>query len=463
MGLKEAVEKSSKKYGKPLSTFELRYDAPQAQLEPIYYWLLDFISDMGFEVQKVTDNFMSSPGSGHFTEMGARATRMQEEGTKILANINTVIKSVLNLIYDLKEFEIRLKNYEDAKSSDKTKKESALLALKQIWLDNVDLKRGRGSIHQMSAELGYTTLREAFLIANSVEDVEKMAKDDGILNEQVKRVVLPRVGEFLAWLDYSEKELNKRFAIEKSYLKTQVETLKLYTSWARPYLKASEQLRQKGFEKDPALVNAFSTSRFNLVFLARKKVKTPAHIKDYNFKRDYYSCVAISFDYRGHIAQRATQRGDFAFGGNGKVKINFDSYCLNQDELKLMEKELEKESIEEGLNLAAEVTETSLEQLKEDIEHFLEDDKKEEKKKEKEQDDTNPFSALFSLFKFEKSKKDKKEISNLKDLKKDNYFEQVLRKEGSTSAKSSMYTVYDIYKKAHGMASSPENFENENE
>jgi len=462
MELKEAVEKVSKKYGKPLSSFELRYDAPQAQLEPIYYWLLDFVSDMGFEVEKVTDNFMSSPGSGHFTEMGARATRMQEEGTKILANINTVIKSILNLIYDLKEFEIRLKNYDDAKSSNKIEKESALLALKQIWLDNVDLKRGRGSIHQMSAELGYTTIREAFLIANSVEDVEKMSKEDGILNEQVKRVVLPRVSEFLAWLKYSEEELRKRFSIEKSYLKTQVETLKLYTSWASPYLKASEQLRQKGFEKDPALVNAFSTSRFNLVFLAKKKIKAPPHIKEYNFKRNYFACITISFDYRGHIAQRATQRGDFAFGGDGKVKINFDSYCLNQDELKLLEKEIEKQSIEEGLNVAAEVTENSLGQLKEDIEHFLEDNKKEEQKKEKKQDDTNPFSALFSIFKSEKSK-DKKEIKDIKDVKKDNYFEKILRDDGSKSAKDLMYTVYDIYKKAHGMASSPESFENTNE
>src|SRR5690606_6520257 len=105
-----------------------------------------------FQVNKITDNFMSSPGSGHFSDIGQRVTKMQEEGMKILGGLNQVIKSSLNLIYDLKDFKQRLQHYEDANSKDSKIKESGNLALKQIWLDSVDLqKRGRGSIHQMTA------------------------------------------------------------------------------------------------------------------------------------------------------------------------------------------------------------------------------------------------------------------------------------------------------------------------
>ena len=83
---------------------------------------------------------MSSPGSGHFADMGQRATRLQEEGMKILGGLNQVIKSSLNLVYDLKEFEIRLDHYKDAKSEDPKKAEEGLLALKQFDIHHGNLK-----------------------------------------------------------------------------------------------------------------------------------------------------------------------------------------------------------------------------------------------------------------------------------------------------------------------------------
>lgn len=461
--IKEAIEKVLKDSpsGKkdPLSSFELKYDAPSAHLESIYFWILDFVQDFGYEVQKTTDNFTSSPGSGHFGEMGTKATRMQEEGIKILGAVNQVIKAVLNLLYDLKEFEIRLQHYKDAKSEDKGKKEAGMLALKQIWLDQVDLKRGRGSIHQMSAELGYTTLREAFMIVNSQNDIKKMTGKDGTINEQVKRILQPRLQEFLNWKEKSERELEKRFEIERSYLKTQVETIKLYSSWVKPYIKAAEQLKQKGFENNPALVNAFNTAMFELVLFCKKKEKPPAKFGDYKLKRDYFSTIIISLKFRG-FPQKVTQQH---YGFGGRVEITFDSYSINADELKFIEKEKEDDDLGELLKFSEQTTENSLEQLREDIEHFLNDDyKKPEKKEEKKKDDVNPFSALFGLFKINKDKKEKKEeVKEVKKIKKDNFIEDETRKSAEESAKGALYKIYDIYKKSHGMASAPgEGFDN---
>ncbi len=447
------LDKMGMSEGKPASSFKIVYDAPTSQLEPVYFWLLDFVQGLGMDVEKTTDNFMSSPGSGHFAEIGARATRMQDEGSKMLGAINQVTKSILNLIYDLKEFEIRLEHYDDAKSDDDKIKEQGLLALKQIWLDNVDLKRGRGSIHQMSYEMGFTTLRESFMIADSIEELKK----NEIINDQVKRILVPRFSEFEKWKEKSEQELRKRFKIERSYLKSQVETLKLYTKWARPYLKAVEGLRQKGFEGDPALVNAFNTAMFELVLFGKKKnSKLPEGVK-YNLKKDYYSCVVISLNFRG-MPQKVTQQH---YGFGGKVEIVFDSYALNDKELELIEKKKGEQDLEDGLSFLAENTEDTLNELKEDLDKLLGDDeKKEEKKKEeKKQDDINPFSALVGLFKSDKKKKDDK-VEKVGDLKKDNWVEDLVRKNARDSAKGSLYTIYDVYKKSHGMPSSPEDFEN---
>ncbi|MEM4719319.1 MAG: hypothetical protein QXG18_00435 [Candidatus Pacearchaeota archaeon] len=447
----------------PLSSFKLTYDAQTNQIEPVYYWLLDFVKDAGYDVEKVVDNFITTPGSGHFDEFGRKKGTLQEKVSTYLGAINQVIKSIINLLYDLKEFEIRLKHYEKAKSNNKEEREAGMLALKQIWMDNVDIKKGRGSINQMTFELGFTTLRDAFMVCNSIEDVKK----NEVLNDQIKRILIPRLSEFLEWKNLSEKELRNRFEIEKNYLRSQVETVKLYASWLSPYLKALQQLNQTGNEKDPSLVNAFSTSIFELTILGKKKIK-PESIFNFtkNFpryipSRDYFACVLISFNYRGHYSQRISQKGDMAFGFGGRVDITFESYALNSDELDLIKKKFEDYKLSEGIRFFEENTKQSLENLKEDLEHFLGDNKKEKKEERKSEEDINPFSALFSLFSnlFSSSKSEKKKIENSEDIRKDNHIEEIIRENAAQNAKSFLYSVYDVYKKAHAMPSPPESFD----
>jgi hypothetical protein len=470
--IRKVIETNIKsKWAKPVSSYKMVFDSQQAQLEPIYYWVLDFVQDFRWNVEKMADNFMASPGSGQFADMSQRATKLQEEGMKILGGLNQVVKSVLNLIYDLKEFEIRLAHYDDARSSDPKRKEQGMLALKQIWLDNVDLKRGRGSIHQMAAELGYTTIREVFMMANSVEDLKKMNKDEdgGLINDQVMRILIPRISEFLKWIDYSESELRKRMQIEKSYLRSQVDTIKLYSQWMKPYLKAADELRQRGFEGNAALVNAFSTSMFELtLFATGKEASPPGKYGSYNMRRKYLPVMVLTLRYRGHVSQRVTQKGDYAYAMGGRVEMTFDSYALNSEEIDLVKKKMKAEEVAESLNFSGDVAAESLDALKQDIDHFLNDDKEakkelEKKKEEKKVEDINPFSALVSVFfgKKEEKKGEKPKIEKSEDIKPDNYIEKAARDIASRSAADTLYKVYDIYKKSHGMASAPgEGFEN---
>src|SRR3989338_9230988 len=116
---------------------------PVAELEPVYFWIVDMMNNLfGNKVEKLVDNFSSSPGGGHFSELSQKKNILQKNVTEAMGTVNTVIKSIVNIVYDLKDFEIRLAHYDDAKSKDKNKAEAGLLALKQIWMDNVDIKRG---------------------------------------------------------------------------------------------------------------------------------------------------------------------------------------------------------------------------------------------------------------------------------------------------------------------------------
>jgi hypothetical protein len=251
----------------------------------------------------------------------------------------------------------------------------------------------------------------------------------------------------------------------------------MYSRWAKPYLVAAQQLGMKDYARTkPDLVSVFSTMFLELTLFGIRSFdlvgaalnhQLPSNFKTIKLKRNYNSCVLVSFKFRG-IPQRAGQ--NFVFGG--RAEVSFNAYSLNDDELKLFKKKLEDSDIEEGLNLVQGMTDETLGQIKADIDEFLNEDKNKEKEKEdKEKNDINPFSALLNLklfkdtFKIKEKKKtkeeeDKEEKAYVKKLEEkgipsDSYNEKMLRDLAFKAAKSSCYTIYDIYKKAHGMASSP--------
>ena len=457
-GLDEGI-KSAKP--KPSAQHKLIYDSMSEQLEPIYFWILDFMNGMfGGKVEKLIDNFASSAGSGHFGEMGMRKSQMQQQATQLLATMNTILKSIINLLYDLKEFKIRLKYYEQAKSKDPHIKEAGILSLKQIWMDKVDALRGIGSINQMSSgQLQFVTLRDAFLKINKLEDVDKLD-----LNERVKRVLKPRLQEFLTWKKTSEGELRKRFEIEKTYLKSQVDSLKLQARWAKPYLKAAEQLETgEKLSSNAALVNAFNTIMLELTLMGKVGVDVEGAVIDKDLPKDfakmknlrnYNAVVFVDFNFRG-MPSKSGQH--YTFGGRSEV--TFKAYALNDEELDLLKEKLTESDLTSSLKLIQGMTDDSLAQLKLDLDEFLKEED-EEKQKQKTQDE-NPFSALFSFLKpLPKTKKPKDKKDKIKELKekgikKDNYAEQYIRNLAEADAINRCYTIFDIYKKAHGMASLP--------
>lgn len=433
----------------------LVYDSSSETLEPVYFFILDLMNDLGLKTEKLIDNFTSSPGSGHFAELGQRATIMQQQGTKILADVNTVLRSVLNIIYDLKEHKIRLQLYDDIKTD---KKESALLALKQVWMDKVDINKGNSSIKAMAIQAGFQTLIDAFLFVKEVKDVDKAD-----LNDRVKRILRARILEFNTWLEYSEKELRKRYELERTYLKTQVNSLKLYSRWARPYLKAAQELEMKERGREPALVKAFNTIILELTLLGKKKIDVREEALSGNLPRefekfeklkikDYYSCVLVNFKFRG-IPQKVSQQAHYAFGG--RAEISFKAYVLNEDEIQKLNEELEASDVSDVLRLIEGATSESLDELQEEINFFLEE-KDEKEEQEKQKDSSNPFKALIGGYggkptkpKVSVSPSTKKVIMRPETYAEKNY----VRPLGEEKAKKLAFDLFDFYKKAHGMPS----------
>ncbi len=461
--ISEMIAEINPKYKNgPDAEHNLMYDSPSEGLEPVYFFILDLMESFGLNPEKLIDNFSSTPGSGHFGEMGQRSAIMQQQGSKLLGDINTVLRSVLNLIYDLRDFRIRLESYEGLNSNDSATRDAARLSLKQIWLDKVDMQKGNSSVKAMAlTQAGFVTLLDAFLAAKDEKDVEKLD-----LNERVKRILKPRIQEFNSWISQSERELKKRYEIEKTYLRSQLKSLQIYSRWAKPYLKAAMELEQKDQSRAPDFIKVFDTMILELTLLGKNKLDSKALAlegefpRDFakekflrKFKRDYYSCILVQFRFRG-IPQKIQQGGHFSFGG--RAEISFKAYALNDDELAKLDKELNDSDIGDVLSLVEGATDESIAQLKEDIDYYLNEEPEEEKENKKPKDQSNPFLALFGVY--DKQEKPKEKIQNkeknLENIEKDNWYEkEFFRKTASTKAVETAFSLFDLYKKAHGMSS----------
>jgi hypothetical protein len=429
----------------PIEKHFLSYDAFSENLEPIYFWILQTLEReyKDFDkIEKIIDNFSSSPGSGHFSEIGGKATRMQDEAMKILGGINNIIKSILNLIYDLKEFRLRLDTYENLKNPEL--KDSAYFSLKQIWMDTVDMKRGTTSLKGLMQQLQYVTIIDAFMACSDVKRVNELD-----LNDRVKRILEQRIVEFNDWIIRSEQELRKRYEVEKNYLKSQYNSVLLYIKWAKPYLRAAHQLTQKFDEYNPDLVNLFNTSVMELTLLCLGKY---VPIKDvgagvlpeifkYKKIRNFKTFLLIELKFRS-VPERAGQQG---YGFRGKVDITLTSYALRDDELSLLKEVLKQDDMMDAMGLIEGATTESIEKIRDDIDFFIKDldEKKQKEIKANEKEETNPFTALFS-FTSKKEEKDDK-------LSPDSEMEKVARSQAILQSRIECAKFYGMYKKAHDM------------
>ena len=234
-------------------------------------------------------------------------------------------------------------------------------------MNSVDSLRGMGSINNMAQQYGFTLLRPAFMTAMSPEMVDKMD-----LNKTVKNILKPRIGEFFKWVELSEKELRKRYNIQVAYLKNQVETLKLYSKWVRPYIKAAQQLGMKE-NTEPALVSVFGSMILELTLLAKREMNLLEEVeakslpsgfgRKKNRIRKFYQIILVDFKFRTYPTQQAPHAG--------RVEINFKAYALNEDELLLFEKLREEEDLESIFGIAERVTGESLKELQKEIDSFL--------------------------------------------------------------------------------------------
>ena len=376
--------------GKPTQQYLWGLDTMTEGMEGTYYWLLAFLGETyytkGYKVNKAQDYFAATETSFFFGEMGARRTNLEKRAQELLGLINQLVRTMINILWDLREFDIRLNHYKKLEDKDAEIRRSADLALKSIWLSEVDMKKGAGSINNLVQQLNFVTLRDAFMFVDTLGDEGEILKKIGEKENEgmdlpliVKRILRARAQEYLQWRELSRQELTKRFEIEKAYLRHEVASLKLYTEWAKPYLYATQKLipaEQKKLGKTGAplinvsvisqvqaeLVTAFETAHIFIELFGTKDV-TPKPGGEEIFGDDkIYQAIEIDFIYRTLPGQVERSR----YMQRGNLDVVFSAYALDERR----KKDLETVEQVDVLKLATQMTDDTLAKLSKDLADF---------------------------------------------------------------------------------------------
>ena len=87
----------------PTERHTLIYDSFDESLEAFYFWLLDELTADGWNMSKLADTFLATPGSGLFAELTRRESRAQQEAAKLLREAHALVHDILRSASFLKE------------------------------------------------------------------------------------------------------------------------------------------------------------------------------------------------------------------------------------------------------------------------------------------------------------------------------------------------------------------------
>ncbi len=469
--------------------FELSYSAFGKSVEKHFFWVKQYLGPSGklkYKFIDFTEKKAASVFSAVFGEMTSRKQFIENRIMDMLAKLNTVVKSVAMIVYEMKELDRRLKIFKDLDEGG-AKADSAFLMLKRIWMDEVDIKKGRGSINALSTgALEFVTLRDAFMAVPRTDKEEALKwADKQDLNDRVKRILKERVNEFFDWYPLWKKDLTARRKMLLAYLKTQYETVKLYLSWLRPYMEAVRNLHLDVGASPADLVHAFDMMKITLDIWAhddinvgafrivRPKGSPPILLTKTGVKYKSDSKKVKERIIMGEKAEKVInvkmvmslkpilvdmkggRSGVYRYTGSVNVKIT--AYGFLEKEYEEFEKQLKEKQESEEFKAIEDITKSSLDAIKEDLMEYINEfeGKNKDKKSNNEESQESPsmfrdiIKSFASDFKFKREKGSGEQSVNVPLFARRDYTysKDVVK----LAAKEDAKDLYTTFKKTLGM------------
>lgn len=349
-------------YPKPSKRYRMIYESFNMSLEQLYYWTLNHLrEDMAFpKIHKLTDVFSASENSSMFGQQAQRKSIQEDRATNYLRGISELVKTLFQIVRELRVLDERLEIYENADDS-----QTADKTLKGIYADFAENKGGQtqpGSIYQLANQVGYAVLPDLFF-NTWVKDKDKIADiiDDTGYNEQVKNIVKRKLYQYLTWKEKTYKELTQRRKFQIKYLRQHYTVIKTYIGWVKPYLKHIRRLEMNEDELDsPDLITSFETGSTEIEILGVKP----------NPGNELNSCVLMHYKYNTRPLMQFQQERNQGPAHIGKCMMTIRTYAWTDKQIELY-KAMRRDEELELLGLVDDKLGSAMDMLGDELEEYL--------------------------------------------------------------------------------------------
>ena len=415
------------------------------QFQSEYMSVGQMFGSLGYSSLKTNETIDPSAISNLMNIYLDKKKTLEDRTMQLLGSINTVLKSIIALTYELKELDKNLQFYDLSKSKEKEKAEAAELALKRIFLDNVDARKGGASLSSLSRSAsqaqgggpGFIDIVAVFYTVKSLKDVANLQR-----NEQYKNILKNRYIEYEKWKEINGKDLKNRKSMLLQYLKSQMGSFDLYVDWCSTYLSLLSKMswnpskNAAGYMKGAGKPDVFENESFSVTAVAFKPIYTGEYDVEYArlFKNrgpeipvtvepKSLAGTLLSRGYKEHgrsfIYKRLKKYGPLVFAAmkltmdfkekpskealqppyEGTVYFHMFPYCFTPEEFYLY-KQANMAKIQKTVFASVDQTVfRSLSVIKEDLDKYVaEADKEEKEKKEKEKKKPQKEYAIFDIY-----------------------------------------------------------------
>ncbi len=445
---------------KPVRTQKLIIEQMGASAEPSYFWVLNFLqhpNTLSYEVEKTSDVFSATEMSTFFGVAEERKQKQQERISQHLATIGNMTRSVFQMVRELRIMDERLEYYERSYRGD----DSSEITLKNIWTNLVEGgSESPTSIFGLARKLGFVIIPDLFFKINpksgsaGVDKEVNALKNEGI-NARVRSILKSKLVEYYVWKEKTYKELKwgKNFRLKA--LNQHYQTIRMYAKWVKPFLKNIQKL-ELSQSSAAELVTAFETNLIELELFAKKntyEMLTNRGMVERVFT-EKIPCIIVKFKFVTLPEMAFQKEFQRAAVHAGRIEITIQGYVLTPKEINDHKKAKDLEDLE-----VLRSVDSSLDALGDELKKYLVESgevkpedvgmKKEEKNKIYAKDILMPFTSIVKGF--------GDLFGGLKwgtgNKKRLSYYEREQEAEAAKVVSDNVYTLYDVYKKTHGMLS----------
>jgi hypothetical protein len=204
-------------------------------------------------------------------------------------------------------------------------------------------------------------------------EVMKMLKEAHALVRDILRTTT-FLKEEAKFSDQRSNESGPDYQLERSLLKSKLETLKLYARWLGPYLRQARQTKQSD-GGGAAVVNLFNTATAEVTLLAQSEYPVAEDVDRGELpkmflnakRRPFYSVLIIEWKIRA-APERNSSGG---YGYRGRFDLTLTSYALNADELAVLHQELNREDLDELIHSVGDDSARTLQDLVKEIDSLI--------------------------------------------------------------------------------------------